>query len=211
MNFLDMSDPGQVTHEWSERQIRRGWGGLSLCLWTGNRTPGGPQLVQRALRTWRECGGVTAGYFVVHDWPNPDSEEPKALRHFEAARLAAGGANGPGGEWDHLRWVAVDVEIEPVTASTILEAAGYITNDGLRPVVYSGAWFWPEVGGRAGHLHAVSQLPAWVSDTTGNIPDLAAWRRFAGWTEAVGKQYATGVLLDGVEVDLNVFSDTFTN
>lgn len=197
MKGLDVSfgAPG-VTPEWAAARLAEGYRVLVVGLWSGAAVfPG----AERALRTWREAGGIAAGYLVVHDY-RPVS-----------AHLA-GAAEAAGDEWGRLAFVAIDVERVTdgplpgqVTAQTIDDATTILSVDGLRSVIYTAQGMWTGILGQNADF---ASYPLWDARYQAN-PSLDAGPGYGGWTARMGHQWAENVLLDGVKVDLNEFNDAF--
>ena len=188
---IDLSfDAAKVTTEWAAAQIASGITILVADLWTGNTAiPGARQ----ALRRWREAGGKTGVYFVVHD-SRPVSE------HFERALDVAGD------EWGHAERHAIDVEVDPTSTITVLAAAAAVLKAGGRPILYTGWGKWLEL---TGDSHACAHLPLWDA-SHGIRPSLEMYRLYGGWTgPLMGHQYTNTTDLDGIAVDFNVFADDF--
>lgn len=188
---IDLSfDAEKVTPEWAAKQIASGIT-IAVCdLWTGNRAI---PAARRALRYWREAGGKTGVYFVVHD-SRPVSE------HFQLARDVARD------EWDYAERHAIDVEVDPTSPITVLAAAAAVLASGGRPILYTGWGKWLEL---TGDSHACAHLPLWDA-SHGIRPSLEMYRQYGGWTgPLIGHQYTNTTDLDGIAVDFNVFADDF--
>lgn len=187
---LDLSfDAGRVTPEWCEARLAQGQRVLICDLWTGNRRI---PAARDALRLWREAGGITACYFVVHD-------ARPSVEHFTEARAVAGL------EWEHLAFVAVDVEVDPTTPQTVREACNFVREEGQRPVVYTSVSKWREL---CGNSDALADVPLWDA-SYGQMPSLDMRPPYGGWTRRAGHQYLGDILLDGIAVDLNVLDEAF--
>lgn len=189
MKTLDMSfSAPDVTREWALHRIAEGYQLLVVDLWTGNRVVPG---AEGALRIWREAGGIPASYFVVHD-------AAPVSKHFENARNAAGN------EWPLLRFVAIDVEVDPTTIPTIRAAEALVKADNLRPVVYTGEWFWKQF---LNNSQDCADLPLW--DASYGITPSLEKPRYGAWDKRTGHQHQGTTNLDGLLVDLNIFDDAF--
>jgi hypothetical protein len=185
LNALDLSfDAVKVTPAWARARLAEGWELLIVNLWTGNTVPDG---VQKALQTWREAGGLTAAYVVVHD-------NVTAQACVARARAAAGD------EWAPLTFVAIDVELDPTTIATIRTAYDQVQELGQRPAIYTGRWFWTS---RLNDTTEFATRPLWDA-SYGVTPALEA-PGYGGWTARIGHQYQGTTTLDGVAVDLNLF------
>lgn len=177
-----------VTPGWCARRMAEGYRLLVVDLWKGNGTIAG---AEHALKTWREAGGIIAAYFVVHDG-NP------AQHHFNQARANAGA------EWSRLSFVSVDVEIAPTTAQTVRTACTLVEADGLRPIIYSRLGFWKD---ELGNTTQLQDVPLW--DARFGIPPALGVPGYGGFEKRTGHQHEENILLDGIDVDLNVFDEEF--
>lgn len=190
MKALDLSfDAGKVTPAWAAARLAEGWELLIVNLWTGRQTPAG---AADALHVWREAGGVTAAYFVVHDGRSAED-------HFRQAHSAAAA------EWKHLSFVAVDVEVAPTSAATVRAACELVRANGQRPVVYTSVSKWREL---CGDVPSLRDIPLWDA-SYGQEPSLQMRPQYGGWQIRTGHQYQGTTDLDGIAVDLNLFDDVF--
>jgi hypothetical protein len=180
----------RVTPEWCAARRAEGYELFVGDLWTGNRPVPG---IEQAMRTWREAGGKIAGYFCAHDATPLET-------HFQAAKKSAGA------EWNNLRFVAVDVEIDPASEQGVLAACQRVVDEGKRVVLYTARWFWV---GRMGDPQSCATYPLWDAHY-GVHPTLEA-PGYGGWSGKVGHQYQDTTDLEGVDVDINVFDDNFVN
>lgn len=191
MRALDVSfDAKSISPEWAKARLDDGWKLLIVNLWTGRTVPDG---AQRALQLWREAGGLTAAYIVVHDGVT-------------AAMCVARAKAAAGDEWKRLAFVAVDVELEPITRETIETACALIEQDQLRPAIYTSRWFWQTRLNDSPDL-ANAGRPLWDADYS-HPPSLDS-PNYGGWTARVGCQYRGNKSIDGVTVDLNIFDDAW--
>lgn len=186
MKSFDVSF-SKITPEWAEARLAEGYELLIQDLWTGNRLV---KVAEENLRTWREAGGRVAAYFCIHDATDIDT-------HFSRAR------EGAGGEWGNLAFLAIDVEIEPVSVASVLYAADLVLEAGLRPVVYTGYWFW---AGKMGNPTGCEHLPLWDA-SYGTEPALEMTYRYGGWEVRAIHQFRGTTNIDGVEVDLDLVDD----
>lgn len=184
-----------VTAEWCAARIAEGFRLLVVDAWLGASSPDG---VERALRLWREAGGIAAAYYVPHAYRTPEY-------HLDKAQAAIGL------EWSRLAFVAIDIETignypptEQWQADHVWASVNLITARKQRPIIYSGfgAWTWSQLP------PVLSELPLWDA-WHNNRTDLAMIQPYGGWTSSVGHQYTNTTLVDGVECDLNVFDDVW--
>lgn len=179
-----------VTPEWCAAQLAAGIQIAVADLWTGRETI---PAARQALRHWREAGGKTGAYFVVHDH-RPVGE------HFGQAREVAGD------EWEHLERVAIDVEIALTSVETVLAAADAVIAEGGSPIVYTSYSKWLAL---TDNSEACAHLPLWDA-SHGIPPSLTPYRSYGGWGSAlIGHQHSNTTPLDGVLVDFNVFAPEF--
>lgn len=165
------------------------------CLWTGGyRNHAAVRSVAEAnLRGARERGLVTAGYINVSPW-YPQAE---GLRRAQEAA---------GAEWEHLRALAVDVEIEGVTLGQVRELCELAAATGKRVCIYTAQWFW---AGKLGNPRDdwLRAYPLWYALYDG-VAELKGRGEPgfgpAGWP-VVGKQFQGTTAIAGAEFDLNVF------
>lgn len=186
MKALDKSF-SRITPEWAQARLAEGYELLIQDLWTGNAVVGG---AEASLRIWREAGGRIAAYFCIHDATDIDT-------HFAKARYAAGL------EWEYLEFLAIDVEIEPCSVASVLYAADLVLEAGLKPVVYTGYWFWAE---KMGNPSGCEHLPLWDA-SHGIDPSLEMSYRYGNWSQRAIHQFQGTTNLDGVDVDLNLVDD----
>ena len=199
MNVLDVSyGVANITEPWIHRQIERGWTGLVCNLWTGAHSF--PD-AEKVLRTWRESGGKTAGYLVIHDFR-------PAWEHVKGAMYSAGS------EWSKLSFVAIDIEqvshLDPldqqVSVGMVEAVKQILTDSGVRKVIiYSSKHYWKSM---LQDTPDFADLPLWDSNE-GNLrtPNLTANPGYGGWSERAGHQFWLDEELDGVAVDMSVFED----
>lgn len=112
-----------------------------------------------------------------------------------------------------LGFMALDVECSTCATNTpqqkvannqiIYEAVQAVETAGLKPVIYTNVNSWNVL---TGNTDAFSCIPLWQAQYD-NISSLNALADVGGWTDAVGKQYASNVFVlpASATVDLNVF------
>ena len=138
------------------------------------------------LRTARVRGMETAAYFAL--------SSQSAQWHFNEAKKAAGK------EWKYLRFVAIDVELPWVKTSEVEAAIKLVTDAGMRPVLYTGAWFWQYTWGNP---TIAKDIPLWDADYDNNAR-FDRFRPYGGWTSRVAKQYNSKASDIGFLADANV-------
>ena len=179
---------------------------------------------------WRRVFADGWELAIVGSWhgrsANPDAErnllEAKAAGLLIATYVALNAGSGRtavqngkracGRAWGGLVFVAIDCEIDGITAPIISEAIDEVERDGLRPIIYTANWWW---NGHFGNPDDFRHLPLWSADYDLD-PALALSPAYGGWTDAdlAGKQYDGSTedrhpMLHGVEVDKNTFDRNF--
>ena len=145
----------------------------------------------------RLAGFLTATYIVLN-----------ALDGAEAVKRAAAAC---GSEWEQLKFVALDIEVDGVTWGIIADAKAAIGRvlPKAKVCIYTGSWFW------RGHLNNPTwgidlSLPLWDSRYDGQ-PDLAFPDPYGCWTELIGRQYQGTNKALGFSTDLSVFDSAWIN
>lgn len=188
---LDISfSADKVTHEWAAKRIAEGYTLLYVDLWTGiMEIPG----TRQALTTWREAGGRTGAYYVIHEYRNKPVSD-----HFWRARDVAGD------EWEHLVFCAPDVEVDPCSVEGVRKGHDLVVENGIKLApIYTSWYMWSQITGGSS---ACADLP-WLPAQYDHIADLGNVIRYGGWQTPIGKQYTNTTELDGLLVDFNVFQD----
>ena len=152
--------------------------------------------VEECLRLGREAGMFTATYTVVITDGRHSVDAAKRLC---------------GAEWDHLSFVAIDVEVEDiavgVTVAQIAVAERRIRDAGQEPWIYTRGSFWREhVGNSTNFKH----LRLWSADYDGD-PAFDFQAPYGGWTKAMlgGKQFLNTHTFQGLEMDRSTFLREF--
>ncbi len=119
-----------------------------------------------------------------------------------------------GSMWQHLSFVAIDLELEGITHQQIQDAIDAIRVEGKRPIIYTSKYWWDTfmTGDR------FSDIPLWQARYDNN-PRLSAVYRFGGWQNSIGKQYKADTVLTGRQnkalqdliLDFNPFDSVFVN
>lgn len=107
--------------------------------------------------------------------------------------------------WDQCVFIALDLEDvwdSIITPDDAREAIDAIIDRGGRPIIYSASWWWDRYWKEVTEF---SYLPLWDACYDGR-PFVELKRPYGGWTSCVGKQYDGTARINGVKVDLSVFS-----
>ena len=129
----------------------------------------------RQLDAARQAGLKVALYTVLNHLPGDHSVET-ALANAQVT--------------SDLCFVALDIEVAGITQRTIADAAKRIRREGLRPIIYTGRWFWHPPQHLGNPTWGVDLgLPLWASvyDDEPNL-SFGKYGDFGGWTKLVGKQ-----------------------
>jgi hypothetical protein len=204
MKALDMSfAAAQVTPAWCEARLAEGYRLLIVDAWLGASRPEG---VERALYRWRMAGGLTAAYYVPHAYR-------PATAHLREAQVSIGA------EWEHLQFVAIDVEdirskeqiemgIMPMdeqwNVAHLRESAELVQAHEQRPCIYTGRGQWAALGNPTD----LSDLPLWDA-SYGQVPGLAMQPEYGGWAVRIGHQHTNTTNVDGLDCDLNLFDEAW--
>jgi hypothetical protein len=159
--------------------------------WHGNE---GYDAVNETLKRGRERLFHTATYIALS--PGRSGRE-----HVERAQALVGN------EWDHLRFAAIDCELDGITIQMIHEAEETVRASGIEPILYSAKWWWV---GHFGDPHDFAYMRLWNAWYDGD-PDHDGLP-YGGWTEAacIGEQYTNTTRVNPtLSVDWNEFSDDF--
>jgi GH25 family lysozyme M1 (1,4-beta-N-acetylmuramidase) len=156
-------------------------------LWTGayiNESAVG------SLENARAAGLRIAAYYIHHDGNTPEF-------HLQKAKEAAGYL------FNELEFLAIDIEVKPVTLETILRAVELVKEENLIPVIYTAGWFWNQ------YMYGVTELsdtPLWTADYDGD-EDINKIHKYGGWEYCFGKQYIgdSKDLFSEMQVDASIF------
>ena len=177
-------DGSAITRKQAKEALDQGYELLIVNLHTGkddNKT------ARDSLRNARLAGVKTAAYFAL--------SSQTAKWHFDRAKEMAGD------EWGNLLFVAVDVELPWVKEANVPKAIDLVAKDGLRPIVYTAAWFWRYTWDNP---TIAKDTPLWDADYDDNGRfDKFVW--YGGWTRRIGKQYNSKAADVGFLADANVF------
>ena len=140
-----------------------------------------------SLRAADSVGLLTATYLVLNSLAGADS--------VSRAQVACGTL------WPSLTFAALDMELRGVSETIVEEAADAVRVARLRPLIYTGSWFWR---GRLDNPGWAADLPLWDSRYDGRqVLDFP--EPYGPWTEIVGKQYRGTNTALGFSCDLSVF------
>lgn len=146
---------------------------------------------ESSLQTARAAGLMTATYIVLS-------------AHLKGSSAVAHGMSACGAEWAHLRFVALDVELDGIKEAHIDGAHRSLGK--LPAMIYTGRWFWSS-SKHLGDPHWGADLPLWDSHYDGNALLDHPFRRYGGWREQTAKQYADRC--PGLNADRSVFDPTW--
>ena len=154
--------------------------------WHGTETN---RYAESTLQAAHKAGLTTATYIALNSRPG---------REAIVAGLDACGEH----EVPLLSFVALDIELRGVTETILTDALMEIRAHDLRPIVYTGSWFWR---GRLGNPGWAHRVPLWTSSYNGErtLDDPAL--PYGPWGECVGHQYAGTDRSLGFSCDLSVF------
>ena len=112
-----------------------------------------------------------------------------------------------GATWKRLSFVAVDCEVDGLTKPEIGAAIAAIRLEGLRPVLYTAAWWWQ---GDFGNPTDFGDLPLWTANyrsppLSDSVPIYGGWAR----ESVMGHQWSGTSQLAGCTVDRNNFRKSF--
>ena len=186
MNLIQAADvstwSGHIGYQqWA--QVRRRVQLAIVGSWHGRESN---QTAANTLTSAQSAGLSVATYAVINSL---DGE-----RSIERAKQACGRS------WPALKFVALDIEVDGVSEATIQAAADEVRNEGLRPIIYTGRWFW---SGHLGNPTWAADLPLWDSAYNGQS-DLT-FDGYGAWKTVVGHQYQGTNSALGFSADLSVF------
>lgn len=100
--------------------------------------------------------------------------------------------------WPYLELVAMDAEVSGLTVERIGQWLDAIKDAGGRPWLYTGKWFWRQLGAPTRPW----DVPLWLAEydiEPGSVEPLT------GWDVVSGHQFEGTTSLAGLSVDVNVF------
>ncbi len=130
------------------------------------------------------------------------------LNQHSAAESLSWARNACEDLWPVLNFVALDCELDGLRLATILDAVEQVQDLGMRPVIYTGAWWWTSAK-HFGNQHLGIRVPLWASQYDGQ-PNLDV-KVFGNWCEhdVMGKQFAGNTKMFGFSADINAFDEKF--
>ena len=166
--------------DWTSARADHGVGLVIVEGWSGRH-----HITHTAaqLAAARKASLPVALYTVLNHLPGDHSVDT-------ALANASLGNTHPPTDVDDLLFVALDVEVDGVTQRTIADAAKRVRERGLRPIVYTGRWFWHPKEHLGNPTWGVDLgLPLWASiyDDKRDL-SFGGQGHFGGWTKLVGKQ-----------------------
>ena len=175
--------------EWDAAK-RRGCGLAIVGAWHG--THGNPRC-QDSLASAKAVGLELGTYAVLNGALGDET-----IRH---AKFVCGS------QWEAIRFVALDLELDGVTFETISSAAAMVASEGKQVCIYSAAWFWtPQAHLGNPTWGADLGLKLWDADYT-RKPALVLPEPYGGWTDCdvIGHQFQDSNTRMGLNCDLSVF------
>lgn len=153
---------------------------------------GGNPFARDSLKNCREAGMVTGTYTALNSRPGD-------IAVLEAKRFC-------GDEWDKLKIVAIDCEVDGITPTIINQAIATCTAEGKVPIIYTAYWWWHD---HFGNYQGFKHVPLW-SAFYDNDPDIDFGRLpYGGWTldKLLIEQYMNTNELAGHSVDRNIVAN----
>lgn len=185
---LDMSVWGGVfTLQEAQEAVHLGYKLTIVGGWHGGTKN---QYARESLANARTAGMMIATYTILNSIPGAFA--------VDRCREACGDM------WDHLKFVALDCEVDGITKATIRDAEVHALALGHQPIIYTGRWWWV---GHFGNPQDFKHLPLWHSYYDLD-PDIDFGRmQYGGWTMAdlIGEQFQGTTIVAGQSVDKNVF------
>lgn len=189
----------RVSRPWCRARYNEGYRVGVQNLWTGGY--GNNDRIREVaapnLSDFLEEGFLIAGYANANPWYPPANCLDEIILN-------------AGGMWDSLRIVAEDVEIPGVVEGDIRDLCDALESQGKRVPFYTAAWFFKDFLGNP-QWPWLREHKIWEAFYDGD-PDIDFLnRRFGPWEldDVIGEQYLGTTLIDGVDVDLNVFNLDF--
>ncbi len=173
--------------------------------------------------TWRALNDLGQAVAIVGGWhgidANPHCEgnllRAKSAGMVTATYTALNSLNGftavqnardaCGSAWDDVAFVAIDCEINGITATTIRQAIQRCDHLGKQACIYTGGWWWV---GHFANRQEFRDTPLWSVYYDGQ-PDVdfgaPPYGEYGGWTRAdlVMEQFTGSSQLAGITVDRN--------
>lgn len=196
VNGLDCSF-SRISPQWAQERLGEGWKVFVQCLWTGGylNNPAIRSVAELNLRDARDAGMIISGYINANPW-------------FPASESIREAKKNAGATWHNLDVVFVDVEIPQTTLVQVRELCEALKADGKRVSIYSARWFWKGTLGNPTDPWLL-EYPLWNAFYD-NSPDIDfPANPYGPWNSVIGEQYQNTTNLGNVNVDLNVFEDSF--
>ena len=170
--------------------------------------------------TWRALNDLGQAVAIVGGWhgidANPHCEgnllRAKSAGMVTATYTALNSLNGftavqnardaCGSAWDDVAFVAIDCEINGITATTIRQAITQCDDFGKQSCIYTAYWWWHD---HFGNSTEFTHMPLWNAYYDGS-PDVDFGRLpYGGWTknQVVMEQFTGSSQLAGITVDRN--------
>ena len=166
--------PTVSADQWAQARDDHGVSLAIVGVWSGREHHSNP--APASLINARKAGLDVAIYAVTNARPAAWTVN-HAISLAEDSGLSQGHIN--------LRFFCLDVEVvgAPLTKQQFDDACGAIADAGLRPLIYSGKWYWDGGGDR--HMNnptwaAEAGVPLWASVYDGRH-DLNFEDKFGGW------------------------------
>lgn len=157
----------------------------------------GYDAAEASLNACRLAGMVTATYAAL----SPGHDAQAAV----AAAVAACGA-----EWPLMRFCAIDCETEGVTHEQIADAAVAIARAKQVPIIYTSQYKWQQLTGNTSDF---SSFKLWDAhyDNDPSLDFISSG--YGGWQlkDLAGDQYTNSTAFGAIDIDYNVFSDSWVH
>lgn len=185
----------RLSRPWLKARYLEGYRVIIQNLWTGGY---GNNLRLREVAALNLAdaeaeGFLIAGYANANPW-------------YPIPRCMAEIIINAGPMWYALKVVAEDVEIPLVTEAHVHDLCLALEHEGKTVPIYSAAWFWKETIGNP-TWPWLKEHKIWEAfyDSDPDIDFLH--RRFGPWelADIVGEQYQGTTIIEGIDVDLNIF------
>ena len=183
---LDVSHwTGHVTQmQWERAREQLGVTLAIVGSWHGSKQN---HAAESSLQTARAAGLMTATYIVLSS-------------HLKGSSAVAHGMSACGDEWAHLRFAALDVELDGIKEAHIDGAHRSLGK--LPGMMYTGRWFWAS-NKHLGNPQWGRGLPLWDSHYDGRAHLDANFRPYGPWPRQTAKQYTDHA--PNINADRSVF------
>lgn len=194
---IDVSEwGGEIKEERWRGAYEAGYRLAIVQAWGGGPVPGGKNAYcAQQLAAARKAGMMTAIYFHLP----PDTTTQTHLL-VQAVKEAAGE------EYQHVKFVAVDIEDEQLRPLHPTDSRGRLANaishiKDKPVVVYTSGRMWGKVMGNMGGFE---QYPLWDAQYDKKAELDVGWVAYGGWRERAMKQFQGTTQVAGISVDLNI-------